>query len=212
MSAARRATLLVATGNPGKLRELEGLLADLPLALRGLRDFPQVRLPDEGDDYVANALGKARSAAAQTRLPTLADDSGIEVAGLGGGPGPRSARYGGAGLDDAGRVRHLLHELAGRTGAARAARFFCVAALALPDGESRHAFGACPGRVLEAPRGRGGFGYDPVFWSSELDACLAEVGEARKAEVSHRARAVRALRPWLVERVCGPEALSAQAP
>ena len=180
MSSPRRATLVVATGNPGKLRELEGLLGDLPGALRSLADFP-----------------KARSAAQQTGLPALADDSGLEVAGLGGAPGARSARYGGPGLDDAGRVRHLLRALEGKAGPARAARFVCVAALALPDGTAHSAFGECPGRILESPRGRGGFGYDPVFWSSELDACLAEVGDARKAEVSHRARAVRALRPHL---------------
>lgn len=192
---------MLATGNEGKMRELRDLLADLPLALRSLRDFPGVALPPEGDDYLENALAKARSAARQTGLPCLADDSGLEVEGLGGAPGPRSARYGGAGLDDAGRVRHLLRELAGAQGDARRARFVCVAAVALPDGETHSARGECPGAILDAPRGEGGFGYDPVFWSVEAGACMAELAPARKNELSHRARALRALRAFLLARV-----------
>jgi XTP/dITP diphosphohydrolase len=203
--SAPRATLVVATGNPGKLREISALLADLPLTLRSLRDFPGVRLPEEGGDYLENAHAKARAAAEQTGLPALADDSGIEVEGLGGAPGPHSARYGGPDLDDAGRVRHLLRALSGLVGDARRARFVCVAALALPDGSTHVARGECEGRVLEAPRGSGGFGYDPVFWSSELHAGMAELPEARKNEISHRARALRGLRRFLEERVIGQD-------
>lgn len=205
MSAAREAALVVATGNPGKLREIRALLADLPLALRALRDFPGALLPEEGDDYVANALAKARSAAMQTGLAALADDSGIEVEGLGGAPGPRSARYGGEGLDDAGRIRHLLLEMRALSGEARRARFVCVAALALPGGEAWTARGECPGRVLRSPRGSGGFGYDPVFWSSEVGLGIAELPEARKHEISHRGRAVRGLRPLLERHLFGAD-------
>jgi XTP/dITP diphosphohydrolase len=201
LSAARAAELVVATGNEGKLREFRSLLAELPLVIRSLREFPRVALPDEGDDYEQNALAKARSAARQTALPALADDSGLEVEGLGGAPGPRSARYGGPGLDDSGRVEHLLGALRGRSGDARRARFVCVAALALPDGEAWTARGECAGFVLEAPRGRGGFGYDPVFWSSEADAGVAELPDDRKNQISHRGRALRALRARLEERV-----------
>jgi XTP/dITP diphosphohydrolase len=201
VSTARGAELVVATGNEGKLREFRALLRELPLKLRSLREFAGVELPEEGDDYEQNALAKARSAARQTGLPALADDSGIEVEGLGGAPGPRSARYGGAGLDDAGRVEHLLRALHGRSGDARRARFVCVAALALPDGEAWTARGECEGVVLEAPRGRGGFGYDPVFWSSEAGAGVAELPEDRKHAISHRGRALRALGSRIEERV-----------
>lgn len=201
MNAAREAELVVATGNEGKLREFRSLLRELPLALRSLREFAGVELPEEGDDYEQNALAKARSAARQTGLPALADDSGLEVEGLGGAPGPRSARYGGTGLDDAGRVEHLLRALRDRAGDARRARFVCVAALALPDGDAWTARGECPGVVLEAPRGRGGFGYDPVFWSSEAGAGVAELAEDLKNEISHRGRALRALRARIEERV-----------
>jgi XTP/dITP diphosphohydrolase len=201
VSASRTAELVVATGNDGKLREFRSLLRELPLALRSLREFPGVDLPEEGDDYEQNALAKARSAARQTNVPALADDSGLEVEGLGGAPGPRSARYGGPGLDDAGRVLHLLRALDGRSGDARRARFVCVAALALPDGDAWTARGECPGVVLEAPRGDGGFGYDPVFWSSEAGAGVAELPEDRKNEISHRGRALRALRARIEERV-----------
>lgn len=201
MSVRPRAALVVATGNAGKLREIRALLGDLPLELRSLREFPGVELPPEGDDYLENALQKARSAAQQTGLPCLADDSGLEVDGLGGAPGPGSARYGGPHLDDAGRVEHLLRELRGCSGAARCARFVCVAAVALPDGEAQSARGECAGRILDAPRGSGGFGYDPVFWSSEAGAGMAELSAARKNELSHRARALRGLRPFLEQRV-----------
>jgi XTP/dITP diphosphohydrolase len=190
-----RAVLVVATGNPGKLREIRALLGDLPVGWRSLADLPDVALPEEGDDYAENARAKALAAARASGLPALADDSGLEVAGLGGRPGPRSARYGGPGLDDAGRVAHLLAEMQGFEGEAREARFFCVAALALPSGEVATAEGACPGRILAAPEGEGGFGYDPVFWSRDLEAPLATIPEAQKNRISHRGRAFAALRP-----------------
>jgi XTP/dITP diphosphohydrolase len=157
-----------------------------------------VRLPPEGGDYAENAAAKARAAALASGLPALADDSGIEVAALGGAPGPRSARYGGEGLDDAGRVRLLLDELhALGPLASRAARFVCCAALALPSGELHAARGECAGRILGAPRGASGFGYDPVF-APERDArSMAELSEAEKNRISHRARALAALGPAL---------------
>jgi XTP/dITP diphosphohydrolase len=164
---------------------------------RSLSEFPSVEMPEEGLDYGANAVAKAVTAARATGRVAIADDSGLEVAGLAGRPGPRSARYGGPGLDAAGRVAHLLREMAGFEGPARAARFVCVAACATPEGASATAWGECPGRILDAPRGKGGFGYDPVFWSSELEACMAELPEARKNEISHRGRAILALRAEL---------------
>lgn len=184
--------VVVATSNPGKLREIQAILADLPAVLRPLSDFPPVSLPEEGDDYEENAATKARSVARALKLPALADDSGLEVAGLGGRPGPRSARYGGPGLDDAGRVGALLAEMSLFTGDQRAARFVCVAALAMPDGQVWTAHGEVAGHILPVPRGGGGFGYDPVFQVSDGEV-MAEMESSKKNRISHRARAFRAL-------------------
>lgn len=189
--------LVVATGNRGKLREIQAILGDLRVVWRTLADYPALSLPEEGDDYAANAQAKALAAARGTGELAIADDSGLEVDGLSGRPGPHSARYGGPGLDDAGRVAHLLAELRGVTGAARRARFVCVAALATPEGRVASAEGRCEGRILEAPRGEGGFGYDPVFWSAEQQQPMAELPEGVKNRISHRARAFAALRPQL---------------
>jgi XTP/dITP diphosphohydrolase len=191
---ARGPEVVVATSNPGKLREIRQLLEGLPVELCALDAFPDVEMPVEGDDYAANALAKARSVARATGRVAIADDSGLEVEGLGGRPGPRSARYGGEGLDDAARVAHLLHEMTGLEAAARAARFVCVAAVAAPDGEAATARGECDGRILDAPRGRQGFGYDPVFLAREAGVAMAELPERDKNRISHRARALRALR------------------
>lgn len=189
--------LVVATGNRGKLREIQTILGDLRVVWRTLAEHPGVALPEEGDDYTANAKAKALAAARGSGELAIADDSGLEVDGLSGRPGPHSARYGGPGLDDAGRVAHLLEEMRGLTGEARRARFVCVAALATPEGQVASAEGRCEGRILEAPRGEGGFGYDPVFWSAELEQPMAELPEATKNRISHRAHAFAALRPRL---------------
>ena len=195
-------TLLLATGNRGKLRELAELLAPFALELRSLADFPEVTLPPEGDDYAENAAAMATAAADATGLAALGDDSGIEVEALGSAPGPRSARYGGLGLDDAGRATHLLAALA-RTGSPdRSARFVCIAALALPGDGVKLARGECRGRILAGPRGTGGFGYDPVFQPDGYDVSMAELPPELKNRISHRGRAVAALAPAL-ERALG---------
>ncbi len=193
--------VVVATSNPGKLREIRELLEPLPVPLVGLDALPGLRLPPEGDDYAANAVAKARAAAQRGGAPALADDSGLEVEGLGGAPGPRSARYGGPGLDDAGRVSRLLGELSGRRGDARRARFVCAAALATPEGEVVTAFGECAGRIGCTPRGEGGFGYDPVFEVDATGRTMAELSPEEKNRISHRARAFRALRDALLARL-----------
>ena len=185
--------VVAATSNPGKLREIRAILADLPLRVRGLDEFAPLVFPEEGDDYAANAVAKASRAAAALGRAALADDSGLEVDGLGGGPGPRSARYGGPGLDDAGRSARLLEAMAGLGGRARQARFVCVAALAAPGAPVRTARGECPGRILRQARGRAGFGYDPVFEVAGRGVSMAELPEAEKNRISHRARALRAL-------------------
>jgi XTP/dITP diphosphohydrolase len=198
--------LVLASENPGKLREIRALLGGLGAGLRGLEAVPGLVLPEEGDDYAANAAAKALAVARAAGRLALADDSGLEVAGLRGAPGPRSARFGPAGADDAGRTRALLAALAGAHGAARAARFVCVAALATPRGELVTARGECAGRILAAPRGAGGFGYDPVFAPEGEQRSFAELPEAEKSRVSHRGRAFRALLPAL------RRALAAQPP
>lgn len=195
--------VVVATGNAGKLREVRELLAHLPIALVSLADVGPVSLPEEGDDYEANAAAKALAVARATGSLAIGDDSGLEVDALGGAPGPRSARYGGPGLDDAGRVRALLDALAGVPPERRTARFVCVAALATPNGVVATARGECPGRIAVAPRGAAGFGYDPVFELEPRGPTMAELPAEEKHRVSHRGRALRALEPALRARL-GP--------
>jgi XTP/dITP diphosphohydrolase len=186
-----------ATANRGKLRELTALLSGLGLEVRGLDALPPIEFPAEADDYEANAVAKARAAARASGLPAVGDDSGLEVRALGGAPGPRSARYGGPDLDDAGRVAHLLEALAEVEPTRRGARFVCVAALVTPAGAVQVARGEWAGRILAAARGVGGFGYDPVFWIDELGAAAAELPPTLKNRVSHRARALAGLREAL---------------
>ncbi len=156
-------------------------------------------MPAEGDAYERNAIEKALTAARATGRVALGDDSGLEVDALGGAPGPFSARYGGAGLDDGGRVAALLRALAAVPDGERNARFVCVAAVATPRGDVATARGVCEGRLLRAPRGAGGFGYDPIF--AVGDVSLAELPAAAKDALSHRGRAFRALVPALRARL-----------
>ncbi len=189
--------VVLASGNPGKLREFEALLSEVPVVLRIATADELRALPEEGTDYEANARAKAETVARVAGLPALADDSGLEVEGLDGAPGPLSARFGGPELDDAGRFRALLDALAARSGASRRARFVCVAALARPGGGCEVRRGECPGVILEAPRGSGGFGYDPVFQPDGHAVSLAELEPAAKHALSHRGRALRGLGPAL---------------
>jgi XTP/dITP diphosphohydrolase len=149
------------------------------------------------EDYLANALEKGRAVAAALGVPALADDSGIEVDALGGAPGPRSARYAGPGASDAENRRRLLSALKGIPASGRTARFRCVAAVVWPDGRELHAEGICEGLVLRAERGSGGFGYDPLFVPEGWDRTMAELAPAEKHRISHRGRALRALRELL---------------
>lgn len=193
--------LLLATGNPAKAREMGEVLRGIPFRITSLERHPEVTLPEEGEtSYRDNALAKARAAARATGLLALADDSGLEVDALGGRPGVLSARLGGPGLDDAARCRALLAALAGVPAERRTARFRCVIALADPDGRETTAEGVVEGRILDAPRGRGGFGYDPLFHYSPLGATFGELSAEAKSRVSHRARALvqaaALLRAW----------------
>ncbi|HYU58660.1 MAG TPA: non-canonical purine NTP pyrophosphatase, partial [Actinomycetota bacterium] len=144
-----------------------------------------------------NALLKARGVAAATGVPALADDSGIEVDALGGRPGPRSARYAGESATDEKNLSALLRALAGVPSGGRTARYRAVAALAWPDGRVVHGEGTCEGLLIARPRGTGGFGYDPAFVPEGWDRTMAELGPDEKNRISHRARALRALRALL---------------
>jgi XTP/dITP diphosphohydrolase len=190
--------IVIASSNPGKQREVREILAGKTvqgraLALIGLADLPLVSFPEEGADYRSNAIEKARAVAMQAGEVALADDSGLEVDALEGRPGPHSARYGGSGLDDAGRVELLLRELQAIPLASRGARFVCVAALVTPGGEVFCGRGECRGEILTGARGQAGFGYDPVFRVSGLTRTMAELSADEKNRVSHRARALQTL-------------------
>ena len=184
-------TLVLATLNPGKVRELRTLLGGIPFAIRPLADYPGATLPEETEtSYRGNALLKARAAACLTGAWALADDSGLEVDALGGGPGIRSARYGGPGLDDAGRCARLLAALRAVPDGRRTARFRCVIAIVDDTGRESVVEGVAEGTITRAPRGTGGFGYDPVFFYPPLARTFGELTDGEKEGVSHRARVV----------------------
>ena len=189
---------VLATFNRDKVRELEALL-DLPgLELVALADVPGAAAPAEtGATIEANARLKARAALARTGLPAIADDTGLEVDALDGRPGVHSARYAGPDAGYADNVRKLLAELEGVPPARRGARFRTVCAVCWPDGVEMTAEGVLEGRIALAPRGHGGFGYDPVFEVEGGPRTLAELGAAEKNARSHRGRAVRVLQRLL---------------
>ncbi len=189
--------LVLATANAGKATELAVLLDGLGYAIGSLRNLAGVALPPEGEtSYRENALEKARTVArAAPGVVAVGDDSGIEVDALGGGPGVASARYGGAGLSDAERVTRLLAEV-GPT-PARGARFRCLLALVAPWGEEAVTEDTVEGVLTDAPRGTGGFGYDPIFLVPALGRTFGELPAAEKDRLSHRGRAAAAARPVL---------------
>lgn len=191
-----RQHLVVASLNRGKCLEIARLLDRHEIL--SLHDFDPVEFPEEGADYHENARQKALTAARMIGLPCVADDSGLEVACLGGAPGPFSARFGGPGLDDHGRILHLLERLASRPRPWRA-RFVCVAACAFPDGRVELAEGVCEGEILPSPRGEGGFGYDPIFRAEGGGGTMAELEPHEKDKLSHRARAL-----LILDRKLGP--------
>jgi len=185
--------LLVATNNKGKVRELSELLSDFPLRLRLLGEFPDVAEAEEtGETFVENATIKALHYSAGTGLLTLSDDSGLSVDALGGAPGVYSARYAGRAATYAERMSKLLGELGATGDAERRARFVCVIAVADPTAGTLHTFeGECRGRLAHAPRGAGGFGYDPLFIPEGYTQTFGELPTDIKHSLSHRARALR---------------------
>jgi XTP/dITP diphosphohydrolase len=191
--------LAIASRNAHKLREIGRICADWPVGwvTMDTHEGPWPDVEEPHDTYLENALVKAREVAAALGVPAVADDSGIEVDALDGAPGPRSARYAGEDAADADNLRALLRALEAVPGPARTARYRCVAAVAWPDGREVWAEGSCEGTLETAPRGSGGFGYDPAFVPEGSDRTMAELAEAEKDRISHRGRAFRSLRDRL---------------
>ena len=191
--------LAIASKNPHKLRELGRICRDWPVEWLTVQNHPGPwpDVDEPHDTYLHNALEKAR-AVAVLGVPAIADDSGIEVDALDGGPGPRSARFAGEGASDADNLAKLIGLVADMEPDARMARYRCVAAIAWPDGRTMHAEEACEGTLIEQPRGDRGFGYDPVFVPQGERRTMAELGDEEKDRISHRGRAFRALADLLV--------------
>jgi XTP/dITP diphosphohydrolase len=190
--------LVVATANPGKLREFRALLADLPFELCSLAELGLPSPEETGATFLGNAMLKARHAAAASGCAAVADDSGIEVDALGGAPGIYSARYAGVGAGDAANNAKLISALRGVPPELRGARYRCALVfVAAADAPPRVAEAAWEGFILDAPRGAGGFGYDPYFWLPDLNKTAAELAPEEKNRLSHRGRAMRALRKIL---------------
>lgn len=194
-------TLVLATSNPGKLAELKPLMADFGYALVTQGELGVADAIEDGRSFIENALIKARHASAATGLPALADDSGLVVPALGGAPGILSARYAGTHGNSAANIARLLRELDGRPVEQRSAHFTCVLVMVRhpEDPEPVLAEGRWHGRILAAPRGDGGFGYDPVFLDPDSGLSAAELDAATKNARSHRGRALAALRARLAD-------------
>jgi XTP/dITP diphosphohydrolase len=187
--------LLVATTNRGKLGEIVPLLAGLPIEIQTLADYPAIAPPDEtGSTFAENAAQKALFYARQTGALTVAEDSGLEIDGLGGAPGVHSARFGGETTYPE-KFALLEEQLGGIPNADRTARFVCAVAIADGDRIVFEARGTVEGQIVAEPRGAGGFGYDPIFYYPPFGATLAEAAD-RKSSVSHRGQAFRQVRKF----------------
>ncbi|MFN0156795.1 MAG: RdgB/HAM1 family non-canonical purine NTP pyrophosphatase [Bacteroidota bacterium] len=191
--------LVLATGNRHKVGELEALLTDLHLKLLTLEDFPGIpSVIEDRPTLEENALKKARATFNATKLPSLADDSGLEVHYLNGEPGVFSARYAGPRASYADNCKKLLKELRGVPPRRRAARFRCVLAF-VTSGKQGVVEGVLPGSIIEEPRGALGFGYDPIFLPKGHSKTLAEMSPHLKNTLSHRAKAVESMRTVILE-------------
>jgi XTP/dITP diphosphohydrolase len=183
--------LVVATGNPGKLREMQAYLTDLRWELTLKPE--ELEIEETGDTFAANACLKASQVALATGNWAIADDSGLQIDALGGAPGVYSARYG---KTDSERIARVLRELENQT--SRQAQFVCAVAIARPDGAiALQSEGVCRGEILESPRGNGGFGYDPIFYVPEKKLTFAEMTADLKRSISHRGKAIEALLPQM---------------
>ncbi|MGE5484328.1 MAG: XTP/dITP diphosphatase [Ignavibacteriales bacterium] len=195
--AGRR--IVIATRNAGKVREIKEILGDLDVETLSLADFPGVDSPEEtGASFEENAIIKASHAAQASGILSLADDSGLEVDALDGQPGVRSARFAGEGAGDEANNRKLLRLLEGVPANRRTARFKCCVAVCSPDGAIETVTESCEGTICFEPRGSSGFGYDPLFYVKELGMTFAETSVETKNRLSHRGKALRAVRPVIM--------------
>jgi XTP/dITP diphosphohydrolase len=199
---ARRERLVIASGNPGKLREFRELLAGLPFEVVAQGELGIAAAEETGASFLENALLKARHAASAARAAAIADDSGLEVDALGGAPGIYSARYAGVGAGDAANNAKLIAALRSTPSPLRRARYRCVLVFAAGDADPAPltAEGVWEGLIVDSPRGSAGFGYDPHFWLPELKLTAAELDPGKKNRLSHRGTALRLLRQRLQER------------
>lgn len=198
MLTGKRVRLLVATTNPAKIREIEPVLADLPIELVTLAEWPDLSpAPEEGSTFAANARAKARHYARATGLVTVAEDSGLQIDALDGAPGVESARFNGPTYPE--KFRALYAALDARGGRDSSARFVCALALARGEAILFETTGLVEGRIAPEPRGTGGFGYDPIFFYPPYGRTLAEVPLEAKLAVSHRGQAFRRLRTFLAD-------------
>ncbi len=186
--------LVIATANQNKLKEFTALLQGYRVTLLSLKDFPRIpEIVEDGKTFRENALKKATVVARATGKLTIADDSGLEVDALGARPGVYSARFAGDGAGDAANNARLLEELKGVPPDKRGACFKCVLCIATPEGETAFVEGECRGIIIDALRGKHGFGYDPVFLVHEYGQTFAEMPPEQKNRISHRSRALRKL-------------------
>ena len=187
---------VLATLNPKKLKEMSAILGELGVEVVSEADIGvEIEVEEAGETFAENSLLKAKAVMEATKLPAIADASGLCVAALNGGPGVYSARFGGEGLDDKGRYTLLLEMLRGQTD--RAAHFHTSIVCAFPNGDELVCEGECPGTIAFAPMGENGFGYDPVFFVPDKRKTFAQLSAEEKAEISHRGKALRAFKETL---------------
>jgi XTP/dITP diphosphohydrolase len=196
----RSGQVVLATRNPDKAREIAAIYAHLGVDFVSLDAWPDLILPlEDAETYAGNASRKAFAAARATGFPAVADDSGIEIDALDGAPGVRSHRFLGDAATDAERNARVLALLEGVPDVRRTARYRAAVAIASPRGEVRVSVGTCEGAIARVPRGRGGFGYDPIFIPAGDERTMAELAPDEKNRISHRARALRAAEPHLID-------------
>ena len=189
---ANKIPLVIATGNPGKITEIQELLTGFPIEIKSLADFgPIPEVAEDGETFDENAYKKASFTAKILGIPALADDSGLMVEALGGAPGVLSARYAGENATDAQRVAKLLKAMKGQSH--RKAVFECVISIAVPSGPALTYEARCEGLIAEQPTGQSGFGYDPLFFYPPLNKTFGQMTIAEKSQVSHRGKALQEL-------------------
>ena len=188
--------LIIASHNAGKVCEIDKLLRPFGVTTRSAVELDLVEPDETGNTFTENALLKAEAAATEAKQPALADDSGLAIDALGGAPGIYSARYAGAKASDTDNVYKLLRNLEGISESKRQARFRCVLCLIDKDGGIYYFEGACEGNICRKPKGRSGFGYDPIFIPERYESSFAELGESIKSKLSHRAKAVIACKQF----------------